>query len=63
MLSNTFKTEIENYSFTKQGINSIKDCGDKGEDWPVVYILQEIGSICWRNTKCFSKNDSTFSKS
>lgn len=39
MLSNTFKTEIENYSFTKQGINSIKDCGDKGEDWPVVYIL------------------------
>ena len=51
MLSNTFKTEIENYSFTKQGINSIKDCGDKGEDWPVVYILSG------------DKNDSTFSKS
>ncbi len=35
----SFKTSIEHYPFSKDGINDIKIKGSHGEDWPVVYIL------------------------
>lgn len=35
----TFTTKIEEYPFTKEGIDNIRDKSTRGEDWPVVYIL------------------------
>ena len=38
MLNSVFETEIKQYDFSKNGIIDIKKL-QKGEDWPVVYIL------------------------
>lgn len=39
MPTTSFKTVIEQYPFTRDGINNIKNSSTHGEDWPVVYIL------------------------
>ena len=38
-MPNVFRTTIEQYPFTKDGIQEIKEKSSHAEDWPVVYIL------------------------
>lgn len=41
-MSTLFNRKIEQYKFDKDGILQIKNSSQHGEDWPVVYILNEI---------------------
>lgn len=38
-MPDSFKTTIEQYPFSKDGINKLRFQSARGEDWPVVYIL------------------------
>lgn len=38
-MSSSFKTRIEQFPFTEEGISELKNNSKHSEDWPVVYIL------------------------
>ena len=38
--SKILNTKLKKYSFNDEGVSSLKTSTDKGQNWPVVYILQ-----------------------